>query len=877
MSELMHYGTPRHSGRYPWGSGEDPYQSERDGSISAMAKELKDKGLTETEIAKALGMTTEKLRQEKSLEKAAQKEALRVEVVRLKDKGYSQTAIAERIGKNESYVRYLLEDNTKARNDITYNVANMLKDQVKEKKYLDVGTGTELYVGVSRTKFKTAVEALKNEGYVVNYLQVEQLGTGKKTSLMVLSEPGTTFSDAYKNRDNIKSISNYSEDGGRSFLGLEPIRSINSSKVFIRYGDQGGSDKDGVIELRRNVPELSLGEKAYAQVRIGVDDTHYLKGMALYSDDIPKGYDVVFNTNKPSSKTKEQVMKAMKDDPDNPFGATVRQRHYIDKDGNSQLSAINIVNEEGDWSSWSKAISSQVLSKQRPDLAKKQLDLAYAERFDEYDSISKLENVVVKEKLLLAFADECDSASSHLKAAALPRQASHVLLPFPDMNENEVYAPNYRDGEKVVLIRYPHGGTFEIPELVVNNKAESPKKTIGLARDAIGIHPKVAQQLSGADFDGDTVLVIPNPKGAIKTSKPLKDLENFDPKLAYPSYPGMKVMSEKKKQNEMGRVSNLITDMTIQGASPDEIARAVKHSMVVIDAVKHELNYEQSYRDNGIADLKAKYQGSPKAGAATLISKAGAERRIPARKESRQFKYGIDPETGKKVYEETGETYVNKKGKVVKKLQKTTGMEKEEDAYALSSGTVMESVYADYANKLKSLANQARKEAVNLTYPETDPTARKLYSNEVSSLNSKLNIALKNAPLERQAQIVANAVVKSKVRQNPEMENDQLKKIKGQALVEARLRVGAKKTMVQITEKEWAAIQAKAISPSKLKSILDNTDMDVVKKYATPRATNELSSAQKARIKSMARSGYSQAEIADALGISTSTVNNVIK
>ena len=27
---LMHYGTPRHSGRYPWGSGENPYQRNGD-------------------------------------------------------------------------------------------------------------------------------------------------------------------------------------------------------------------------------------------------------------------------------------------------------------------------------------------------------------------------------------------------------------------------------------------------------------------------------------------------------------------------------------------------------------------------------------------------------------------------------------------------------------------------------------------------------------------------------------------------------------------------------------------------------------------------------------------------------------------------------
>ena len=32
--ELMHYGTPRHSGRYPWGSGDNPYQHRDDVSPS---------------------------------------------------------------------------------------------------------------------------------------------------------------------------------------------------------------------------------------------------------------------------------------------------------------------------------------------------------------------------------------------------------------------------------------------------------------------------------------------------------------------------------------------------------------------------------------------------------------------------------------------------------------------------------------------------------------------------------------------------------------------------------------------------------------------------------------------------------------------------
>lgn len=132
----------------------------------------------------------------------------------------------------------------------------------------------------------------------------------------------------------------------------------------------------------------------------------------------------------------------------------------------------------------SKNLSSQFLSKQPIQLIKKQLDLTYADAADEFSEICSLNNPTVKRKLLLDFADECDSAAVHLKAAALPRQSTQVILPLNAMKETEIFAPNYRDGEKVVLIRYPHGGTFEIPELTVNNKTRLPfpfsERTFGM-------------------------------------------------------------------------------------------------------------------------------------------------------------------------------------------------------------------------------------------------------------------------------------------------------------------------------------------------------------------------------------------------------------
>lgn len=869
MSELMHYGVLRRSGRYPWGSGENPYQ--RYDSFLGYVDELRSQGLSEVEIARGLGMTTSELRSRKSIAKAEKRAADAAEAWRLKEKGYSNVAIGERMGINESSVRNLLKPSLQERNNVTKATADMLKNSVEEKGYIDVGVGVENHLGISRTKLKTAIAQLEDEGYTVHYVPVEQLGTGKKTTIMVLAKPGTTYSEIYRNRDQIKLITDYTEDGGRSYLGLEPIRNINGKRVLIRYAEDGGTEKDGVIELRRGVDDISLGDSKYAQVRIGVNGTHYLKGMAMYGEDFPDGVDIIFNTNKKKGTPPDEVMKSMKDDPDNPFGATVRQRHYIDADGKRQLSALNIVNEEGDWGKWSKTLSSQMLSKQSPSLAKKQLDLAYDLKKEQYDEIMSLTNPAVKKKLLDSFADDCDSSSVHLKAAALPRQSSHVILPFPDMKENEIYAPNYRNGEKVVLIRYPHGGKFEIPELTVNNKQPTANRLIKNAKDAVGINSKVAERLSGADFDGDTVLVIPNNKGSIKTSSPLKGLKDFDPKEAYPAYEGMPRISSRTKQMKMGDVSNLITDMTIKGATPDELARAVRHSMVVIDSEKHNLNYKQSYIDNGIADLKKKYQGSERAGASTLISRASSPTRVSTRKES------IDPKTGKKVYTYTNETYVDSKGRTVRRTVKSTKMAEAEDARSLSSGTRMEEIYASHANKLKGLANQARKASANTQYTPYSPSAKKTYEKEVKSLNAKLNLALQNKPLERQAQLLANKVVSAKRQANPDMTAEEVKKIKAQALNEARNRTGAKKQNIVITKDEWNAIQSGAISTNKLTQILDNADLDTVKKLATPKTNKTgLSNAKLAQAKAMLSRGYTQAEVADALGISTSTLSKAL-
>lgn len=869
---LAHYGILRKSGRYPWGSGES--QSTRNRSFLDHVEGLRREGLSETEIARGLGITTTQLRAAKSIAKNEEKQAQIGTAQRLKDKGYSNTAIGAKMGINESSVRALLEPGRKDKADILEATSNKLKEAVNEKSYVDVGTGVEHHLGISSTKLGTAVARLQEEGYKVHYVKVEQLGTGQQTTVKVLSKPDVPYSEVYKNRHNIQQVTGHSVDGGRSYLGLQPPLSVSSKRIKVRYAEEGGTDADGVIYVRPGKPDLSLGSSRYAQVRIAVDGTHYLKGMAMYKNDLPEGVDLVFNTNKKNTGSKLDAMKAMKDDPDNPFGAVVRQ--ITDKHGKVS-SAMNIVNEEGNWNDWAMSLSSQLLSKQSPALAKTQLNMTYDRKKRELDEINSLTNPAVRKKLLESYADDADSSAVHLKAAALPRQGSHVILPINSMKENEIYAPNYRDGEKVALIRYPHGGIFEIPELTVNNRHPEAKALLGNAKDAVGIHSKVAERLSGADFDGDTVLVIPNNHKTIKTAPALAGLKGFDPQASYPAYPGMKKMSPKTKQLEMGVVSNLITDMTIRGANASELARAVRHSMVVIDAEKHNLNYKQSAIDNGIAQLKAKYQGGAKSGASTLISRASAEIRVDDRKPRSAAQGGpIDRATGKKVFENTGATFVNSKGKTVPKTIKSKRLAETDDANTLSSGTPIEKVYADHSNKLKALANEARKTAVNIKSTPYSPSAKTAYSKEVASLDAKLNLALRNAPLERQAQVLANAVVSQKRQANPGMEASDLKKIKGQALAEARSRTGAHKQRIDITPSEWAAIQAGAISNNKLKQILDNSDLDQIKQLATPKATTLMTSSKKLRAEAMLASGYTRAEVADALGVSITTLRNTI-
>ena len=900
---LMHYGMPRRSGRYPWGSGDNPYQ--HSGDFLSRVEELKKQGLSETDIAKSMGLTTTQYRTQKSLAKD-ERRALDVARARsLREDGKSLNEIAAIMGfSNDSSVRSLLNENSEARMNQAKKTAEFLKKQIEEKGMIDVGTGVERELGISKEKLNQALYILEQEGYPVYGGGVPQVtNPGKQTNIKVICPPGTEHREIY-NFENVHSLSDYvSHDGGETYdpKYVYP-KSMDSSRIQIRYAEDGGTQKDGVVEIRRGVDDLSLGESHYAQVRILVDGTHYIKGMAIYSDDLPDGVDVVFNTNKKTGTPmlgpkNDTVLKPIGKDPDNPFGSLIKdgivdpddptskkggQSYYYDKDGKKQLSLINKRAEEGDWGEWSDHLPSQFLSKQSMTLIKKQLGLATADKQAEFDEICSLTNPTVKKVLLKSFADDCDSAAVHLQAAALPRQKYQVILPITSMKDNEVYAPNYRNGEQVALIRFPHGGTFEIPVLTVNNKQADAKRILGNAMDAVGINSKVAERLSGADFDGDTVMVIPTGgKVKITSTRALEGLEGFDPKLEYGGKPEGSFKPMRNTQTEMGKISNLITDMTLRGAVPEELARAVRHSMVVIDAEKHHLDYKQSEIDNGIASLKKKYQGSYDEdgryheGAATLISRAKSETSVLKRKGSPI----INPETGEQTYKEVYEEYIDKNGRTRVRTQASTKMAETKDAFTLVSDadTPQERAYATYANEMKSLANRARKEMLSTGKIAYSASAKETYQEEVDHLMAQLNVALRNAPRERQAQVIANATVAAKKQENPDMTRSEIKKASQQALTAARTTVGASRETISISDREWEAIQAGAISENRLTQIINNVDIDTLRQRATPRSTTVLSTAKVNKIASMSASGYSTAEIAEALGVSTSTVNKYLK
>lgn len=899
---LEHYGTKRHSGRYPWGSGDNPYQ--HSGDFLSRIEVLKKKGLSEKDILESIndslpdeykmGLTEFRTARQKA---GHDRKALEYDQIRaLKDDGLGWKEIGDKLGMSESSVRSKYNNAIGEKASQAEKIAATLKEEVDKKGMIDISEGANQVLGVSESKLDEAAYILEAEyGYQRYGVGIRQpTNVRQQTNITVLAKPEFDQKYAYQHQDQIDSLGDYhSDDGGETFTKLQRPSSLDSSRVAIRYGDEGGLDKDGVMEIRRGVPDLDLGKSHYAQVRILVDGDHYLKGMAVYSDDLPDGVDVMFNTNKTSGTPKMKVLKEAKADPDNPFGAAIKangQSMYIGEDGKEHLSPINKLKEEGDWDTMSRNVSSQFLSKQPKKLIENQLNLTVADYKAQYDEIMRYDNPTVKKKLLNDFADTVEGTSMTLKASAFPGQSTKVILPINKIKETEAYCPTYENGTRLALIRYPHAGTFEIPIVTVNNKNVSGKRNLGAIQDAIGINAKVAERLSGADFDGDTVMAIPvTDKVNIKSTRALKALEGFDPKTAYAVPEGnpnnVRLMKKEEKQREMGVISNLITDMTLRGADEDELARAVKHSMVVIDAEKHKLDYKRSERENGIPELKQKWQirvdeegATHYGGASTLLSRRKQTVRVPERRGSVR----VDKETGEYIYKESGRTFTDPKTGKERKAEDTVSLISEtKDARTLSSGTIQENLYADFSNKLKAMANQARKEAVNMKGIQRNPEAAKTYAPEVASLKEKYNNMVANKPKERKAMLIANANIKAKIQEqglDPTIDKKEIKKISSVEMQRARDSVGAsgRKSKITFTDREWEAVQAGAISDNMLTKFLNSSDSDEIVKRAMPKNVAVMTSAKMSKANAMLRSGYSYAEIAKACGVPESTVYSAL-
>ena len=991
----------RGSGRYPKGSGKNPYQHETTGDFYTYVQQLEKKGLSEVEIAEGLGISTTRLRALYTIDKNNLRREKISYAKKAQAEGKSNVLIGKELGEKynsdkspigESTVRSLLNGEAEAKMNISMKTAEELKKIVDEKGTLDVGVGVEREIGITRTKLDVALAILESQGYNIYTGRIPQAtNKGQFTTAKILAKPEVEWKDIYDWKE-VGHLNEYtSPDNGDHIFKFQYPASMDSKRLMVRFDEDGGTAKDGLVEIRRGVKDLSLGESNYSQVRILVDDKYYIKGMAVYGndEDFPEGVDVIFNSNKPKSKGKLGALKSveenLKKDPENPFGSSIKegvdypnafrhggQSYYLGDDGKYHLSLINKRADEGDWDEWSKELPSQMLGKQPRKTIERQLNLAKMKKEEEFNQIMEITNPTIKREMLEEYADKCDRAALDLKAAPFPGQKYQVILPLKTIKNGECYAPNYEDGKELALIRYPHGGTFEIPIVKVNNRNKEGKETITSgALDAIGINSETAQILSGADFDGDTVMVIPlqPDKFKIQSKDPLQGLKGFDPKVSYgpdktwkddngiehASRNGIEytIMSEPYKQRQMGIISNLITDMTLAGASEDELAAAVRHSMVVIDASKHKLDYRQSEIDNNVKALHRKYQGHIeqdgryREGAATILSRAKSPKDVPERKEgafvandtgniltlideekklyldektgvvySQKEKHtaSIDPKTGKKlyrntnviykdveykdstgkkqrarVYEKDGEMYYKDKEtgdfrkvsteKVipVPAITKSTKMAETDDARTLMSGNpgskVQETLYADYANKMKALANEARKESLAIEDTTYSPSAAKTYAEEVKDLKYQLNEALKNTPRERQAQMIAASELKIKKQEDPHMSEEEKTKLATRLLMKARANVGAERKEIIISDKQWEAIQAGAINPTTLKQIFRFADKTRVRQLATPyKNNNSLSKNQISRMKSMSSKGYTNQEIAELLGISTTTV-----
>lgn len=1056
---IAHVGTPQNfdndphgSGRYRQGSGERPHQHDWD--LMARIDKIKatNPGIKPAEIAAQLGYySTDRYGHIKYDKKTgepigsvvhlnavtslATNHIKQDEYWQIKQydnsidpdtgKHYTDTKIAKLMGlAGESSVRNKRKTGEKGNINRFEEIADRLQAEIDSKGVIDISKGVENYLDCSQADVRAAREILADRGYQFQSVVVPQISNANfETTVSCMCAPGTDTKRLFKNLDQIKQISEVEKtydhdiDSAMTDKGANISPQVSLDRIKIIYGDEGGVEKDGLIEIKAvrdengklvaANPDLSLGNARYAQIRIAVEGNRYIKGMAVYTEGLEN--DIVVNSNKASKKGVDGALKQMERNKDgtiadNPFGAstvnaqTVMRDRFgkpiLDADGNQIKSAINFVGAdkndahiEGRWGQWSKNLPAQFLTDLPYNVIKKQLKLQAQIYEENLKEIQSLNNPTVKKNLLIDYGDQLDSASCELKGAPIGGQKTRVLLPMPSLKDNECYCPGLDNGTTVALARFPHQGRWEIPILKVNNNNPEGRAMIGDGADAIGLNHHNHGVLSGADSDGDTCIVIPMTKKNKATGEFDKAVEvynmpspegkmyignnkdtdyvnvrisEFDTSAAYgldnprfanmyrtkidkntgkevkePTYKYFKTESAKGK--EMGVISNLLQDMRLKGCTDiDELIRADMYSMVVIDAKKHKLNYEQAKADYGIDELVNKYQrkivnGVEKVGgASTLITQASSPSNQNLRAVWKGTEKGaIDPETGKKIFKApfkttevkaTGPEFVRVPGsnRYLKdaegnKIQATwTGkvVQNEDGSYSYEPGTgkgkwvykeqdrkenipkmqltddahtllsskpnKIELLYADYANHCKALANQARKLSLQEKAIEYNPEANKKYATEVKELNEALINAKKNAPRERAAQILAtseyHAILNAK---GSEMDNEDKRKLKGQCLSSARKRCNANKDRVQFTEKQWEAINAGAIKKTTLDDLLKNADKDNYMQLALPKQSR-ISDSKKASILNLYAAGWSYEQIAEREGISTGSVSNII-
>jgi DNA-binding Lrp family transcriptional regulator len=201
----------------------------------------------------------------------------------MKEAGMSNVAIGQKLGVSEATVRNYLSKKTpaeKVKKLQLDNISDAIKSGVSNTGYLDVGVGVERQLGVSRTKFNAMVNKLvEEEGYHLHEVHVQRLSdpTGSKYTTVKVLTKNPDVTDTRKNSDKIRPLDTWSEDGGLSLNKTYPPHMLPLNRIKIRYAEEGGTDKDGLIELRPGTKDLDLGKSKYAQVRIGAEGDLILK------------------------------------------------------------------------------------------------------------------------------------------------------------------------------------------------------------------------------------------------------------------------------------------------------------------------------------------------------------------------------------------------------------------------------------------------------------------------------------------------------------------------------------------------------------------------------------------------------------------------